>query len=418
MIGVCIATRPGVVLALLFCLGRGPYCYASNWPGWRGPNGDGVSTETNLPVKWSATKGIRWKVELPGKGISTPVIWENRLFVTSSSGAYHNELHVLCLDRRDGSTLWHQRFEGTTAAGFVQARTSMANPTPVTDGKLVWVFFGTGDFYCLDMRGNLLWNRALVREYERFQNRFGMSSSPVLVGGMVILQCDHRGRSYLIAMNGHTGENVWKTHRAEHLSWTTPLVTLVGGRRELIVCGTYQVKGYDPSTGHELWVARGLKRDTVPTAVAGDGLVFAVSGHGGATLAIRAGGLGDITDTHIVWKSRRGSPFIPSPLLLDGLYYMIHDKGVATCLHAKTGKLAWRKRLGHSFTASPVAGDGKLYFIGENGTVTVMAADTRGRVLSRNRLGEPVFSSPAIAYGDIFVRGAQHLFCIRGVDRP
>lgn len=390
---------------------------AGDWPGWRGPKGNGLSDEANLPVKWSAGDGVRWKVELPGKGSGSPIIAGDRVFLTSSDGPRHDQLHFFCLDRRNGRELWHRNFWGTAPTLRHDPKSSMATPTPVTDGQHVWAFFGSGDLFCLDLDGNLVWCRSLAQEYEPFQNRFAMSSSPVLVGDLLILQCDHWGQSYLVGIDKRTGTNVWKTDRAEHVSWSSPLVVEVNGRQELVASATFQVKGYDPLTGRELWAASGMTRECIPTAVAGDGLIFAVSGTKGETLAIRTGGRGDVTESHIVWRNSRNAPFVPSAILLDDLYYLVDDKGIAACFEAASGRLVWQQRLGGAFSASPIAADGKLYFVDEEGTTTVLKPGRQFEVLSKNRLDDPTFASPAVARGDLFIRTDRHLYCIEGTER-
>lgn len=387
---------------------------AGDWPGWRGPKGNGLSDEANLPVKWSAGDGVRWKADLPGKGSGSPIIAGDRVFLTSSDGPRHDQLHFFCLDRRTGRELWHRNFWGTAPTLRHDPKSSMATPTPVTDGQHVWAFFGSGDLFCLDLGGNLVWCRSLAQEYEPFQNRFAMGSSPVLVGDLLILQCDHWGQSYLVGIDKRTGKNVWKTDRAEHVSWSSPLVVEVNGRQELVASATFHVKGYDPLTGRELWAASGMTRECIPTAVAGDGLIFAVSGTKGETLAIRTGGRGDVTESHIVWRNSRNAPFVPSAILLDDLYYLVDDKGIAACFEAASGKLVWQQRLGGAFSASPIAADGKLYFVDEEGTTTVLKPGRQFEVLSKNRLDDPTFASPAAAHGDLFIRTDRHLYCIDG----
>jgi outer membrane protein assembly factor BamB len=395
----------------------------ADWPGWRGPQGNGISADKDTPVNWSATAGVRWKVPLVGKGVGNPVIWGDRVFLTSSDGPRHDQLHLFCLDRRDGRARWHQTFWGTAPTLRHEQKSSMATPTPVTDGQHVWAFFGSGDLFCLDLDGNLVWCRSLAQEFEPFQNRFGMGSSPVLAGDRLLLQCDHWGQSYLLAVDKRTGKTLWKTDRAEHVSWSTPLVVDVEGRPQLIACATFHVKGYDVETGRELWSAGGLTRECIPTPVAAGGLILVVSGLKGEALALRSGGRGDVTESHVLWRNGRGAPFVPSALLLDGLYYQVDDRGIGTCFDARTGDLVWQERLGGAFTASPVAADGKLYFIDEEGVTTVLRAGREFERLSRNAIGEPVFASPAIASGELFIRGDRHLFCItsqpcRNCSRP
>ena len=393
--------------------------WAGDWPGWRGPRGDGVSeSEPVAPLRWSASDGVRWKVPLPGKGVGQPVIFGGRIFLTASDGPRHDQLHFFCLDRRDGRELWHRIFWGTAPTLYHDTKSSMATPTPVTDGEHVWAFFGTGDLFCLDLDGRLAWCRSLAQEYEPFQNRFAMGSSPVLAGDVLALQCDHWGQSYLIGIDKRTGKNIWKTDRAEHVSWSSPLVLDVDGRKELIVSATFQVKGYDAATGLQRWSAAGMTRECIPTAVSAGGLIFAVSGMKGETLAIRAGGKGDVTDTHVVWRNHRSAPFVPSAIVYDGLYYLVDDHGIAASFDAATGRLVWQQRLGGSFSASPIAAAQKIFFIDEDGTTTVLAAGREFNVLSKNPLGEPVFASPAISRGELFIRTDRHLFCIGSADNP
>ncbi len=387
---------------------------AGDWTGWRGPRGDGTCDEPDAPERWSATEQVRWKADLPGKGVSSPIIAGDRVFLTASDGPRHDQLHVLCLDARDGHLLWHRRFWGTAPTLRHEQKSSMATPTPVTDGNRVWALFGSGDVFCLETSGDLVWCRSLAQEYEPFQNRFGAGSSPVLVGDLLILQCDHWGQSYMLAIDRATGKNAWKTDRSEHIAWSSPLVLEVDGAPQLVMSATFQVKGYDARTGRQIWAAGGLTRECIPTPVAADGLIFAVSGPKGETLALRAGGRGDITESHVVWRSTRAAPFVPSPLVVGGLYYVVDDRGIACCFDAQSGERVWQNRLGGAFTASPVAAGRLLYFMDEEGTTTVLEAGRAFRVLSKNRLDEPVFASPAIARGDLFIRTDQHLFCIAG----
>lgn len=399
-------------------LAESPESFGGNWPAWRGPRGDGHSDETNLPLRWSRSEGVRWKSPLPGVGVSSPVVWGDRVFVTSSDGHRdrHDQLHVLCFDRRDGRLLWHRRFWGTAPTRSHGRKSSMATPTGVTDGTHVWAFFGTGDLFCLDFEGDLIWARSLAQEYEPFQNRFGMGSSPVLIDSVLVLECDHWGQSYLLGVDKTTGENAWRTDRTEQLGWSSPLVVDVEGKKQVVVCATFGVKGYDPTTGQELWVAWGMSRSCIPTAVANDHMIYAVSGQGGRTLAIRKGGRGDVTETHVAWQATRGAPYVPSPLVVEGLYYLVDDRGIATCFDAETGARVWQKRLGGNFTASPVAGGGKIYFIDEEGTTTVLKPGREFEVLAKNELGEPVYASPAIARGDLFIRTHGNLYCIAAPD--
>jgi len=402
-------------IALLFLVAAGNV-RSENWPGWRGEARNGVSSEVALPLNWSPEQGIRWKAALPGSGISSAIIWNDRVIVTASDGPRRSNLHVICLSRETGETLWHEQFWGTAPTRYHGTKSSMATPVPVTDGESVFAFFGTGDLFCLDMTGELIWQRSLAIEYGAFENRFAASSSPLVFDDSVLLQCDHYGDSYLLSVDKRTGENHWKIDRPEcWLSWASPqLVPLDGGSDyELIASGSHKLDAFDPKTGEKLWTVQGMTRECIPTPVYGNGLVYAVSGPKGPTLAIRPGGRGDVTETHVKWSTTRGAPFVPSAILVGDRYYLVDDKGIATCLDAHSGNVKWRKRFTGQFTASPVAADGKVYFTDEAGTTIVISSNTdRYEELARNSLDEPVFASLSISQGCLFVRSSGHLYCI------
>lgn len=396
---------------------------AENWPGWRGAARTGVSNETGLPLSWSEKEGVRWKATLPGSGISNPIVWGDRVFVTSSDGRNQDELHLICLSRDAGSERWHLRLWGSAPTLYHPTKSSMASPSPVADGEHVFAFYGSGDVVCADFDGGLVWQRSLASEYGPFENRFAASSSPLLYRDLLILQCDHYGPSYLLAIDKATGGNRWKADRPDvWLSWSSPQLTPAltqkspatdHAREELLVCGSHRLDAYDPTTGDKLWTVGGMSRECVPTPVLGHGSIFATTGPNGQTVCIRPGGRGDVTDSHVVWSNPRGTPFVPSPIMVGDYLYLVDDKGIATCLAAKTGRMCWRKRFGGAFTASPVAGDGRVYFCDESGKTIVVAADTdKYQELARNQLDEPIFASPAISQGRFFIRTAGHLYCI------
>jgi outer membrane protein assembly factor BamB len=390
--------------------------HAENWAGWRGPSRNAVSPEKNIPTTWSEDEGVRWRSPLPGAGISSPVIWGDRVFVTSSDGPRQDDLHVICLSRRDGSELWHQRLWGTSPTRYHASKSSMASPTAVTDGKQLFAFFGTGDLFCFDIDGQLVWHRSLASEYGRFENRFSATSSPLLYGDKVIVQCDHYGDSYAVAVDQKTGADRWRVERPdEWLSWSSPQITRVDdtGRYELLLCGSLKIDGIDPETGSKLWTVGGLQQECIPTPVLGHGLIYAVSGPGGRSLAIRPGGRGDVSDSHVVWENTRGVPFVPSAILVGDLYYLIDDDGIATCLDAHDGKRVWQKRLPGRYTASPIATGEHIYFCNEDGeTIVIRAGRKKYEQVSRNRLDRPVFASPAISQGNVFIRTTDELLCL------
>jgi outer membrane protein assembly factor BamB len=295
----------------------------------------------------------------------------------------------------------------------------MASPSPVTDGEHIYAFFGTGDVFCLDFAGRLAWQRSLAAEYGEFENRFAASSSPLVFEDSLVVQCDHYGKSYVLAIDKRTGENRWKSDRPEvWLSWSSPVCTKPSGpEAELLVCGSEKMDAFDPRSGAKLWTLRGLERECVPTPIVADGMIYVTSGPGGSSYAVRPGGRGDVTDSHVAWASARGNPFVPSAIVAAKRYYLVDDKGIATCLDAARGAVLWRKRFGGDFTASPVAAENRVYFTNEAGSTLVVQADAdRYTELARNEAGEPVFASPAIAAGRFFLRTAKQLWCIGGND--
>jgi outer membrane protein assembly factor BamB len=384
---------------------------ADNWPGWRGPSGDGISAEKGLPVHWSWDKNVRWKVPLHGAGVSAPVVWGERVFLTASTGRLNDELHITCHHRADGRLLWHTRLFGTAPTDLYPAG-GMAVPTPAADARHLYVLFGTGDLACLDHAGKPVWIRSLAQEYGPFRNRWGMAASPILVGDLLVVQVDHWSQSYLLTVEARTGANRWKTDRDAGVNWSSPLPVQVGGKIQLVVVGTEKARGYDAATGRELWSAGGLDYQCIPTPVAAAGLVVLTSGVGSRALRLD-GATGTLGTEHLVWVSKRASAFIPSPVAYQGRLYVAGDQGFATCLDIATGKLLWKERLGEQYHASPVAGDGKIYFASKEGVVRVVRAGPTFELLAANDLGETLVASPAIADGAIFLRSERHLFCIQ-----
>jgi outer membrane protein assembly factor BamB len=378
---------------------------ADNWPGWRGPTGDGVSAEKNLPVRWSRTKNVHWQVKLEGAGVSAPVVWGERVFLTASTGRLNDELHVTCYHRADGRRLWHTRLFGTSPTDLYPPG-GMAVPTPVTDGKRLLVLFGTGDLACLDFAGKPVWVRSLAQEYGPFRNRWGMGASPILVGDLLVVLVDHWGQSYLLGVDAATGANRWKTDRDAAVNWSTPLAVRVGGRTELVVAGTEKARGYDARTGAALWTAGGLDGQCIPTPVAEGGLVFVTSGV--STVALRP------TGGSVAWLDKRAKAFVPSPVAYQGRLYVAGDSEFITCLDTAAGSKVWKQRLAGQYHASPVAGDGKIYLPTKEGVVRVLRAGPTFELLAENDLGESIVASPAISDGEIFIRGEKHLFCVGG----
>jgi outer membrane protein assembly factor BamB len=400
-------------LSVLGCLCLAMAARADHWPAWRGPAGDGTSAEKGLPVRWSATENVRWKVELHGAGVSAPIVWGDHLFLTSSEGRRSDRLSLACYHCNDGRLLWRASFFGSTVPEGQFPPGGMAVPTPATYGRRVYALFGTGDLVCVDFDGKPVWLRSLAQEYGPFRNRWGMAASPVLVGDLLVVQVDHWGKSYLLGIEAATGRNRWKTGRDVSVNWTSPLAVQVAGKTQIVAVGTETVKGYDAATGAELWTVRGVQTQCIPSPVARDGLLYAISGRNHYTLAIRLDGrTGDLTKTHVQWKARGGAAYVPSPVCLGRHYYYVEDNGWGNCLDAVTGKRVWRERMGSKHQASLVAGDGKVYFTGETGVITVVKAGEKFEVLAKNDLEEDIVASPAVSGGRLFIRGSKHLFCI------
>jgi outer membrane protein assembly factor BamB len=396
------------ILALLLLVPT--IVWADNWPGWRGPAHSGLTIETRLPVQWSRTENVRWKIPLTGAGASSPVVWGDHIFLTTSEGRLNDQLHVYCYHRQDGRRLWHTRLFGSAPTDLYPAG-GMAVPTPVTDGKQLYLLFGTGDLVCLDFEGRPVWIRSLAEEYGPFRNRWGMGTSPILVDGLLVVQVDHWSQSYLLAVDPKTGANRWKTNRDAAVNWSSPLAVKVKERTQIIAHGTHRAIGYDAATGAELWSVGGMHLQCIPSPVAEAGLVFSASGDG--VLAIRLdGGTGDLTKSHVVWKHTKLMPFVPSPIAYRGYLYVVGDKGVVACLDGATGNQVWKERLGDQYHASPLAGDGKIYFTSKEGVVRVVQAGPQFKLLAENDLGQTIVASPAVSNGAIFLRGEKHLFCV------
>lgn len=385
---------------------------AENWPGWRGPHGTGVTSEKGLPTRWSATQNVRWKVRLPGAGVSAPVVWGERVFVTSSDGRRNDRLHLYCYHRDDGRLLWHERYFGSALSDGQFPPGGMAVPTPTTDGKRVYALFGTGDLVCVDLDGKPVWLRSLAQEYGPFRNRWGMAASPLLVDDLLVIQVDHFGPSYLLGIDAATGNNRWRTPRATGVNWTSPLAVTVAGKKQVVCAGTGWLRGYAADTGKELWSLHGLHNQCIPSIVTSGDRLLVACGRDFTALAVRPGPV-----PQIAWKVPTRGVGVPSPVCLGDEYYYAEDSGWATCLRASTGERLWRERLGGKVQASAVAGDGKVYFTTEAGVVTVVRAGPKFAVLARNRIGEAVVASPALSQGCIFLRGDKHLFCIHAKDR-
>lgn len=391
---------------------------AENWPQFRGPQSQGISTETGLPVTWDASRNVRWKTPLPGPGHSSPIIWGNRIFLTAFKPATFGRftgsgrLAVLCLDRTTGKIVWEREVAARTIED-THPTNSPASPTPVTDGTLVYVYFGSRGLIAYDFNGTLVWEKPLGP----FPNEWGSASSPVLYGNMLLLNLDTDADDFLLAVDKASGKTIWQTSRAGATrSWATPMIWNAGGQDEIVVSGSYRVKAYSPKDGKELWTVDGLTTWVTPTPVTAHGLLFVTAnGPGGnITMAIRPGGRGNITNTHVAWRYERAAPYISSPVVVGDYLYTVRNGGVMTCLNARTGALAWQQRLpaGGDYYSSLLAADGKIYALSEDGIATVLAAKPAYEPLAANRLGERCMASIAVSEGLLFIRSDESLFAI------
>ena len=418
---------------------------AANWPQWRGLDGQGISEERNLPADWAPGRNVAWKTALPGYGQSQPIVWGSRVFLTADveggpAPADHkapvhmiegqpfvhpdsvglDKLHtlkVVALDLASGAVVWEKTAYDGTVFDQRHRRGSFAAPTMVTDGTTVVAYFGSEGLYGYDFDGNLKW-KADVGKFPLLG--MGTGTSPVLFENLVIIQRDeNEGRqSLLLAFDIRTGKEVWRTPRAVEASWSTPVVVKTAARAELIANGNQLIVSYDPRTGRELWRTKGVESNAIHTPLVGHGLVIVTAGYPAKTvIAIRPGGSGDISGSdRIVWQYDRGTGYVISPILYGDYVYLVSDKGIVSCLDARTGEVTYeggRVPVPATFMASPVAYDGKLLLTSIDGDTYVLKAGPVHEVLATNSIGEPAASTPSISQGRILVRGAKHLYCIR-----
>jgi outer membrane protein assembly factor BamB len=395
---------------------------ADNWPQWRGPNLNGISNEKNLPVNWTAEDNVTWKLALPAWSGSTPIIWGERIFINVADG---DDLFLWCVERNKGDVVWKKRLGG----GNVKMRKqNMSSPSPVTDGRNVFTMTGTGVLKGFDFSGNEIWSREIQKDYGQFGLNWGYASSPLLVDDALYVQVLHGMKtddpSYVLRIDKKTGKTVWRVERATKAiqespdSYTTPALLRYGNATEIVITGGDVVTGHDPATGKELWRVGGLNPQNNPfyrivaSPVAVNGIVYAPT-RVKPLLAIRAGGRGDVTQTHRLWSFENG-PDVPTPVTDGKYFYSVDDRGVMWCLDAKTGQAIWgpQRIKSGTYSSSPVLADGKIYITSEDGVTTVVKAGPQFEVLAENNLNDYCLSSPAISDGQIFIRTTKHLYCI------
>lgn len=405
---------------LVFCLVQVAVCAlaataaAENWPSWRGPRGDGTSAEGNVPLGWSATENIAWKTVVPGRGHASPIVWDDRIFVASCDEDAERRM-LLCFDRRTGKELW-QRVVLRAPLEGKHPLNSFASSTPATDGRSVYVTFLDRHEMVVaayDFAGTERWQ---VRP-GTFSSVHGFCSSPVLFDDKVIVNGDHDGDAYLVALERATGKTVWKIGRENKTrSYSTPIIRQIDGRVQMILSGSKCVASYDPRDGSRHWIIDGPTEQFVASMVYNGELLFLTAGFPELhMMAIRPDGSGNVTDTHIAWRTRRGAAYVPSPIAAGDYFLVVSDGGVASCFEASSGERLWMERLGTHFSSSLVSAGGLVYFTSDEGNTTVVRPGATLDVVAENKLGEYCHASPAISSGRIYFHGEKHLVCI-GAD--
>jgi outer membrane protein assembly factor BamB len=430
-----------MLLPLLLLLFSGP----KDWPGWRGPDSNGVSQLRNIPLEWSAQKNIAWRSTVEGRGHSSPVVWANRVFLTtdiegevipghgpvkhviggqpflhpdSTGGNKRHTLKVICFDAESGKLLWSRAaYEGSVYDDVIKF-SNYAAPTPVSDGHAVYAWFESQGLYKYDFEGRQLWKTSFGGIST---HGAGPGTSPVLYNDLILLLCDQDNgeASFLAAVSAKDGKIVWKTKRTARVTWTTPLLVQSGGRPQLIVAGSEQVIAYDPRTGKELWSAEGFDGNSVHTPLAGHGMVFVTTGYPNRrTLAYRL--QPQPGEPRLAWKYEKGTSYIPSPILVGDYLYLMTNSGMLTCLDARTGVVKYegkRVPVAVQFTASPVGVEGKILLSSHDGDTFVIQAGPEHEVVRTNPLGEPIYASLAVADDSVYVRTDKALYRIRSAGR-
>lgn len=434
-----------VLLAILLATPAWAASAQDYWPTWRGPDGTGAAVKGNPPTTWSETENVRWKVPIPGQGQSSPVIWGDKIFVQTAidtgqpaptqqpaapqaggRGGFGGgrgpstvfKFDVICLDRATGKTLWQKTATEAVPHEGHHATGSMAPYSPITDGRLVWASFGSRGLYCFDMDGNLRWSQPLVQMSTRAS--FGEGSSPTLAGDAIVVVCDHEGQSVIFAFNKETGERLWRQDRDESTSWASPVAAEVDGKVQVITSATNFIRSYDVETGEIIWLCSGMTANAVPTPIVAGDMVYCISGfRGSALIAIKLGHTGDLTGSDaIAWQMSDGTPYVPSGVLMgDRLFFCAsgNNQGIVSCYNVKTGQALFSNgRLPdvNTIYSSFVGVADRIYIPARNGVVSVIKNADTFEVLATNRLDDTFDATPAIVGDELYLRGAQNLYCI------
>ena len=402
LIGVlCVICGPGVIPSA-----------SQDWPAFRGPDGQGHSTERGLPIEWSESSNVAWKTKVPGLGWSSPVVSGGKVWVTTAVEQRGISLRLLGFDAATGQELVNvEVFQVVASRGDINPKNSWASPTPIVDGNRVYVHFGADGTAAVTTTGTVVWKQRF-----EYQSQHGAGGSPIVYGDLLIFSCDGSDAAFVVALDKQTGKVKWKTNRRfpADQAYTTPLVIRVGERDQLISVGAYRATAYDPLNGKEIWrVSYADGFSNVPRPVFAHGLVYIATGfQQPSLLAVRPDGAGDVTKTHTAWKLGRGAPLTPSPIVVGDQLYVVTDGGIASCLDARTGAPIWQQRLGGTYSASPVFAGGSIYFPAEQGVTTVIATGKEFRRLATNRLDGGLLASMAVSGGSLFLRTDSHLYRI------
>ena len=382
---------------------------ADDWPQFRGPSGQGHSSDAGLPLAWSESRNVVWKAPVPGRGWSSPVVAGGRVWLTTSISEKGASLRAVAFDVASGREVVNVEVVRLGNANLTNPKNSHASPTPVVEGDRVYVHFGAQGTAALTTSGEIVWKTRFP-----YESQHGNGGSPVLYGDLLIFSCDGSPDAFVVALDKRTGKVRWKTSRRDPAdqAYSTPLVIRVADRDQLVSVGAYRATAYDPLTGKEIWrVGYPDGFSNVPRPVFGHGLVYIATGfQQPSLLAVRADGAGDVTKTHVAWTLKRGAPLTPSPLLVGDELFVVNDGGIASCLDAKTGATHWVQRLGGAFSASPVFADGRVYFLSEEGTSTVLAPGKEFNKLAESTLDGAILASMAVSERSIFIRTMTHLY--------
>lgn len=407
------------VLSVVTCLSPQSLS-AEEWFEFRGPTGQGHSTEKALPVQWSPTEHVLWKTDVPGVGWSSPIVVGEKIYLTTAVPKKaetdpEQSLRLVCLDLETGKTLWNKEIfqETKETAQRIHKKNSHASPTPVSDGKVIYVHFGTHGTACLTLDGDVVWKTNELK----YEMQHGNGGSPIIVDDKLVVICDGKGANFIVALDRNTGKIAWKVDRnvegRKKFSFGTPLLITVNGEQQIVAPGTDVISGHSPEDGKEIWHLNYDGYSVIPRPVFSHGLIFVTTSYDRPTLlAIRPDGKGDVTETHLAWSNKTQIPHTPSLLVVGDELYAISDKGIGQCFDAKTGELIWKERVGGNFSASPLYADGKIYFQSEEGETTIIAPGKTYKEIGRNHLKEPTLASYAVAGDTLLIRTKTQLYRI------